>query len=189
VPPLCERHELSCSLGGDGFGASDQTPFYAAGVPVLHFFTGVHEDYHKPSDDADKINAEGGARISALVADTAAALSGRAERLTYKSSPGPPSGTGDSRASGAGLGTIPDYAGDGRPGLLLAGVRPGSAADKGGLQRGDLIVELAGTPIREIHDLMFVLRRAKPGEKATVVVERGGERLTLPIVFEASRMR
>ncbi|MES1211895.1 MAG: M20/M25/M40 family metallo-hydrolase, partial [Acidobacteriota bacterium] len=138
VPPLCERHELACSLGGDGFGASDQTPFYAAGVPVLHFFTGVHEDYHKPSDDADKINPEGGARVSALVADTAAALSGRAERLTYKSSPGPPPATGDTRASGAGLGTVPDYAGDGRPGLLLAGVRPGSAADKGGLRRGDL---------------------------------------------------
>jgi len=192
VPPLCQHYELACSLGGDGFGASDQTPFYAAGVPVLHFFTGVHEDYHKPSDDTDKINAEGGARVAALVADTAAVLADRTERLTYKSSPGPPpvaGGIGDSRVSGAGLGTVPDYAGDGRPGLLLAGVRPGSAADKGGLRRGDLIVELAGTPIREIHDLMFVLRRAKPGEKATAVVERNGERLTLPIVFEASRMR
>jgi Tol biopolymer transport system component len=189
VPPLCKRRELACTLGGDGFGASDQTPFYAAGVPVLHFFTGVHEDYHKPSDDADKINAEGGARISALVADTAAAVAGRSDRLTYKNAPVPPPSGGDTRATGAGLGTIPDYAGDGRPGVLLAGVRPGSAADKGGLQRGDLLVELAGTPIREIHDLMYVLGRAKPGDKATAIVVRNNERVTLPVVFEVSRMR
>jgi Tol biopolymer transport system component len=187
VPPLCKTHELACTLSGDGFGASDQNPFYAAGAPVLHFFTGSHEDYHKPSDDADKINAGGGARVASLVADTAAAVANRPERLTYKSVPAPASG-GDTRASGAGLGTVPDYAGDGRPGVLLAGVRPGSAAEKGGLQRGDLLVELAGTPIREIHDLMFVLRRAKPGEKATAVVDRNGTRLTLPVIFEAPRM-
>jgi Tol biopolymer transport system component len=186
VPPLCQSAGLACSLGGDGFGASDQSSFYAAGVPVLHFFTGVHEDYHKPSDDADKINAEGGAEVAGLVADVAAALAGRPERLSYKVGPAAPP-QGDLRASGASLGTVPDYAGDGRPGVLLAGVRSGSPAEKGGLQRGDLLVELAGTPIREIHDLMFVLRRAKPGEKATAVVERAGARLSLPITFEASR--
>jgi Tol biopolymer transport system component len=186
VPPLCRRAGLTCSLGGDGFGASDQSPFYAAGVPVLHFFTGVHEDYHKPSDDAGKINAAGGAQVAGLVADTAAALAGRPERLSYKVGPATPP-QGDLRASGASLGTVPDYAGDGRPGVLLAGVRSGSPAEKGGLQRGDLLVELAGTPIREIHDLMFVLRRAKPGEKALAVVERAGARLSLPITFEASR--
>jgi Tol biopolymer transport system component len=186
VPPLCRRHHLTCSLGGDGFGASDQNSFYAAGAPVLHLFTGVHEDYHKPSDDVEKINAEGGARVAGLMADLAAAVAGRPERLTYKSAPGS-APQGDIRASGAGLGTVPDYAGDGRPGVLLAGVRAGSAADKGGLQRGDLLVELAGTPVRDIHDLMFVLRRAKPGEKTTAVVDRGGARLTLAVTFEASR--
>jgi Tol biopolymer transport system component len=186
VPPLCARHHLACALGGDGFGASDQNPFYAAGIPVLHLFTGVHEDYHKPSDHVEKINSEGGARVAALMTDLAAAVAGRPERLTYKSSPVPAS-PGDSRSAGAGLGTVPDYAGDGRPGVLLAGVRAGSAAEKGGLQRGDLLVELAGTPIREIHDLMFVLRRAKPGDKALAIVERGGARVALPVTFEASR--
>ncbi len=186
VPPLCLKHHLVCSLGGDGFGASDQNPFYAAGAPVLQFFTGVHEDYHKPSDDVDKINAEGGARVASLMADLTAAVADRPERLTYKSAPAP-APQGDSRSAGAGLGTVPDYAGDGRPGVLLAGVRAGSAAEKGGLQRGDLLVELAGTPIREIHDLMFVLRRAKPGEKALAIVDRGGSRVTLAITFEAPR--
>jgi Tol biopolymer transport system component len=186
VPPLCERHHLVCTVSGDGFGASDQNPFYAAGAPVLQLFTGVHEDYHKPSDDVEKINAEGGARVAALMADLTAAVAVRAERLTFKSAPAP-APQGDSRSAGAGLGTVPDYAGDGRPGVLLAGVRAGSAAEKGGLQRGDLLVELAGTPIREIHDLMFVLRRARPGEKAVAVVDRSGARVTLPVIFEASR--
>ena len=71
VLPLCDELRISCQLGGDGYGPSDQTPFYAAGVPVLHFFTGVHDDYHKPSDDVEYINAAGGARIANLVANVA----------------------------------------------------------------------------------------------------------------------
>lgn len=186
VTPVCERAGLACSLGGDGYGPSDQYPFYAAGVPVLHFFTGVHEDYHKPTDDADKVNGEGGARVAALVAELTEGLSGRPARLAYKSLPAP-APRGDARSMGASLGTVPDYAGDGRPGVLLSGVRAGSPAEQAGLQRGDLLVELAGTPIRDIHDFMYVLRRAKPGEKAAAVVLRGDERLTLEVTYGVSR--
>jgi Tol biopolymer transport system component len=186
VIPVCERAELACTLGGDGYGPSDQYPFYAAGVPVLHFFTGVHEDYHKVSDDADKVNAEGGVRVASLVADLTEELSGRRTRLAYKSLPAPMPG-GDARSSGASLGTVPDYAGDGRPGVLLSGVRAGGPAEQAGLQRGDLLVELAGTPIRDVHDFMYVLRRARPGEKAAAVVLRGDERLTLQVTFGVSR--
>ncbi len=131
VPAVCERDLVRCALSGDGYGPSDHSPFYAAGVPVLHFFTGPHEDYHKPSDDADKINAAGGARVAALVADLAVDIAGRPGRPTYKSAPAP-APQGDVRSYGASLGTIPDYAGDGRPGVLLAGVRAGSPAEQGG---------------------------------------------------------
>lgn len=186
VNPACEKAGLACSLGGDGYGPSDQYPFYAAGVPVLHFFTGTHEDYHKPTDDADKVNGDGGVRVASLVADLAETLSGRAERLAYKSLPAP-APRGDTRSMGASLGTVPDYAGDGRPGVLLSGVRAGSAAEQAGLQRGDLLVELGGTPIRDIHDFMYVLRRAKPGEKASVVVLRGEERLAFEVTYGVSR--
>ncbi len=186
VAPVCAAAQLTCTTEGDGYGASDQTPFYAAGVPVLHFFSGTHADYHKTSDDADKIEAAGGARVAGVVAEVAVSLAGRPERLTYKSVPGP-GPKGDPRAAGASLGTVPDYAGDGRPGVLLAGVRPGSAAEKGGLQRGDLVVEIGGSPIRDIHDLMYVLRRAKAGETAKVVVDRGGEKVELSVTFDASR--
>lgn len=182
VKPACDRALLGCSLSGDGYGPSDHSPFYAAGVPVLHFFTGVHSDYHKPSDDTPAINAAGGARIAGLVAGLARELADRPGKLSYKNAPAPVT-TGDSRSFGASLGTVPDYAGDGRPGVLLAGVRPGSAAEKAGLRRGDLLVELAGTPVRDINDMMFVLRKVKPGEKATAVVEREGGRVTVEVTF------
>ena len=117
--------------------------------------------------------------------DLALEIANRPQRLTYKSAP-TPMPRGDSRSFGASLGTVPDYAGDGRPGVLLAGVRPGSGAEKGGLLRGDLLVELGGKAIRDIHDFMYVLQRAKPGDKTTAVVEREGKRLTLEVTFGKS---
>jgi hypothetical protein len=184
VAPLCDRLRIDCVIGGEGYGPSDVTPFYAAGVPVLYFFNGPHDDYHKPSDDADKINAAGGAQIAALVADVTAELSRREERLTYQAVP-PPAPQGDVRSYGASLGTVPDYAGppDGRLGVLLSGVRAGSPAEAAGMQRDDILVELAGHEIRDIYDFVYVLRQAKPGEKAIAVVERKGKRIELEVVF------
>jgi Tol biopolymer transport system component len=182
VAPACDRARLGCSLSGSGYGPSDHSPFYAAGVPVLHFFTGAHSDYHTPADDADKVNVAGGARIAGLVADLSLDLAGRPGRPTYKSAPAPVT-QGDMRSFGASLGTIPDYAGDGRPGVLLAGVRPGSAGEKAGMRKGDLLVELSGTEVRDINDFMFVLRKSKPGEKTTAVVVRDGQRLTMDVTF------
>ncbi|MDX2000436.1 MAG: M20/M25/M40 family metallo-hydrolase [Thermoanaerobaculia bacterium] len=190
VEPLCSAAKLDCHLGGDGFGPSDQTPFYAAGIPVLHAFTGTHFDYHKPSDDTAGINATGGVAVAGLVAAVTTELAGRASALTYQSVPSP-APRGDLRSYGASLGTVPDYAGtpDGRPGLLLAGVRPGSAAEKAGIQRGDILVHLAGREVRDIYDLMFVLQRSKPGETVKAVVEREGRRVEFQVTFEASRGR
>jgi Tol biopolymer transport system component len=186
VSPACERELLLCSTSGEGYGPSDHSPFYASGVPVLHFFTGPHEDYHKPSDDAVRINAAGGARVAALVADLARDIAGRPQRPTYKSAPAPDP-QGDVRSFGASLGTIPDYAGDGRPGVLLAGVRPGGPAEQAGLRRGDLLVELSGKAIRDINDFMYVLQLSKPGEKSKAVVDRGGQRITVEVTFGTSR--
>jgi len=186
VPPECDQAGVLCTLSGDGYGPSDHSPFYAAGVPVLHFFTGAHEDYHKPSDDADKINAAGGARVATLVASIAEAVADQPGRPTYKSAPSP-APRGDSRSYGASLGTVPDYAGDGRPGVLIAGIRAGSAAEAAGIKRGDLLVELSGKEIRDIHDFMFILQRAKPGEKTNAVVIRDGKRVTVEATFGTSR--
>ena len=161
-------------------------PFYAAGVPVLHFFTGTHEDYHKPSDDSALINAAGGVRIANLVAELATDLTAL-DGLTYRESEAP-APIGDIRGYGASLGTIPDYTGspDNRPGMLLSGVRAGGPADEAGLQRGDRIIELAGREVRDIYDLMFVLREVRPGEESTVIIERAGEPIQFSVTFGAS---
>lgn len=189
LPDVCSSLRVECDLSGsDGYGPSDQTPFYAAGVPVLHLFTGTHDDYHKPSDDTERVNAAGTARVAALTAELAVEVAGREAPLTYTEAD-PPEPRGDVRSYGASLGTIPDYAGpeNDAPGVLLAGVRPDSPADRGGLQRGDLMVELAEHPIRDIHDFMFVLRKSKPGDEASVVVLRDGERVELKVTFGVSR--
>ncbi len=190
VEPICDALQLRCRLGGSGYGPSDQTPFYAAGVPVLHFFTGAHEEYHKPGDDTALINAAGGVLIANVVAELAAELTGIAA-LTYRESDAP-APRGDLRGYGASLGTIPDYTGatDDRPGMLVSAVRAGGPAARAGLQRGDRVVELAGREVRDVYDLMYVLRTVRPGEASTVVVERDGERFERPVTFgESTRSR
>ena len=143
VEPACAKRGSGAAVSGDGFGPSDHTPFYAAGVPVLHFFTGSHADYHKPSDTADKINAAGAAQVAQVAADLALAVDVHEAKLTLRKVPAP-APQGDMRSFNASLGTIPDYAGPegGKKGVLLGGVRPGGAAEKGGLRRGDLLVRL-----------------------------------------------
>ena len=164
VTAACERARIECSLGSDGYGPSDQTSFYAAGVPVLHFFSGSHTDYHKPSDSADKINAGGAAQIAKIVTDVAQAVTEMPGALTFQAI-APEAPKGDVRSFNASLGTIPDYAGpsDGT-GILLSGVRPGSAADKAGIKRGDTLVALGKTELKSLHDFMFVLNGSKPGQ-------------------------
>ena len=189
VQPVCDKLRIECQLGGDGYGPSDQTPFYAAGVPVLHFFTGTHAEYHKPSDDIGLINAAGGVKIANLAAEVAANLSG-IDTLTYRASEAP-APMGDMRGYGASLGSIPDYAGSSetRPGMLLSGVRAGGPAEDAGLQRGDLITELAGREVRDIYDLMFILQEVKPGEQGNIVYEREGEMVGTIVIFGGSSGR
>jgi Tol biopolymer transport system component len=185
----CATARIDCAPASDGgFGPSDQTPFYAAGVPVVHFFTGSHSDYHKPSDVADRINAAGAAQISVAVIALATAVASRKDAFTFQRMTGPPA-EGDARSFNASLGTIPDYAGPpgGAPGVLLAGVRGGAPADKGGLRRGDILVKLGAHTIGGVEDLMYALNASKPGETVTAVVRRDGQELKLTVTFEEGR--
>ncbi len=184
---LCPELGVECRGSGEGFGPSDHTPFYAAGVPVLHFFTGSHQDYHRPGDVPEKISATGGVLVAELVSRMLLELSNSAERLTYRRALGSPPVKGDLRSRGASLGTVPDYAGDGYPGVLLAGARPGGAADRAGLRKGDRIIGLAGREIRAIEDLMYVLRQLEPGQDVEVEVVREGQALKVRAVLDAPR--
>ncbi len=189
VQPLCDELRLGCELGGDGYGPSDQTPFYASGVPVLHLFTGTHAEYHKPTDDVELINAAGGVQIANLVASITLDLNAL-DTLTYRASEAP-APMGDMRGYGASLGSIPDYTGSpaNRPGMLLSGVRAGGPAEDAGLQRGDLITELSGREVRDIYDLMYILQEAKPGEEANIIYERNGETIESMVIFGESGNR
>jgi Tol biopolymer transport system component len=183
----CADLRLQCTPAGDGGGPSDQASFYAAGVPVLHFFTGSHADYHKPSDTAGKINAAGAATIAHLAERLVTALD-VGPRLTFQKGKSAPPG-GDSRSFNASLGTIPDYAGppDGRPGVLLSGVRSGGAADKAGLRRGDILVGLGAHEIRSVEDLMYALNASRPGETVTASLIREGKTVKVEVTFQEAR--
>ena len=163
---------------GDGYGPSDQTSFYAAGIPVLHLFTGAHEQYHSPDDDAATLNAEGAARIAELTAALATRVARADVTPAYARASAPPAREGDSRGYGAYLGTVPDYRAmeDETGGVLLADTRPGGPADRAGVRKGDRIVAMAGTRIENLHDMTFALQDHRPGETIDVVVVRAGER-------------
>jgi Tol biopolymer transport system component len=148
---------------------------------VLHLFTGTHEQYHSPEDDAATLNAEGAARIARLTASLAARVARADVTPTYARASAPPAREGDSRGYGAYLGTVPDYRAmeEETGGVLLADTRAGGPADRAGLRKGDRIVEMAGTRIENLHDMTFALQDHRPGETIEVVVVRGGERVNL----------
>jgi hypothetical protein len=178
---------LQLAFGGDGYGPSDHTSFYARGVPVLFFFTGAHLDYHRPGDTADKIDGAGLAAVARLAWRCAWAASERRGRLEVVHT-APPPGTGGERgdrASGYGayLGSIPDFEERKEPGVLLTGVRPGSPAEGAGLQGGDVLLQVGPQRIGNLQDLTYALRAHRPGDAVEVVWARGAEtmraRLTL----------
>lgn len=173
---------LAIAAQGDGYGPSDQTPFYARNIPVLHFFTDLHEDYHRATDVAEKINAGGEARVVALAARVARAIADRPSRLTYART-AQPAPMAAREGTNVYLGTIPDMAGGDTPGLRLTGVRSGSPADAGGLKAGDVIVEFGGKPVKDLYEYSDALYSHKPGDVVSVVVLRDGQRLTLQVTL------
>jgi hypothetical protein len=175
--------KLRLTATGDGFGRSDHASFYAKDLPVLHFFTGTHADYHRASDDAERINAAGEARVVDYAARVIRAIADRPARLTLVKTAPPTTAGGRSGGRGGYFGSIPDMAaGDGN-GLRLTGVRPGSPADKAGVKAGDVIVEFGGKPVKDLYEYTDALGAFAPGDTTTVVVVRDGQRLTLSVVM------
>lgn len=178
--------KLQLARTAGGFGASDQQSFYAAKVPVLFFFTGVHADYHRPSDTADKINIEGEARVLEFVASCARRIGDGPERPAYREgAAGPSPGATSFKVF---LGTIPDYSVEAE-GVQLSGVREGSPAQKAGLAAGDVIVKFGDQSVRNVEDYAVALGGHRPGDVVPIVVRRAGRTLTLTATLEASRPR
>jgi Peptidase family M28/PDZ domain len=175
---------FALTLNEDGYGPSDHSSFYAKQVPVLFFWTGTHNDYHKPSDTAEKINYEGQARIVSFVANIVRQLDKNDKRPTYTVAKS--ESTGRSTGFRVYLGTIPNYA-DSNDGLKLDGVRDDSPAAKAGLKAGDKIVRIGTRDVKNVYDYTYALGEMKAGQEYEIEVIRGSERLKLKITPEARK--
>ena len=181
---IVHAQRFDLTLNEDGFGPSDHSSFYGKQVPVLFFWTGTHEDYHKPSDTADKINYADEARILSLVARVVHDVDANDKRPAYTVAKS--ESTGRAMGFRVYLGTIPNYA-DSNDGLLLDGVREDSPAAKAGIRAGDKIVKLAGRDVHNVYDYTYALGEMKAGQEYEVELMRGGERLTLKITPAARK--
>ncbi len=177
---------FNVSLQEDPYLPTDTTPFYSKRVPVLNFFTGSHEDYHRPTDKPDTLNYDGLERITKFARAIIADLAKGPERPDYLTVARSDSGGGSRENLRAYLGTIPDYATE-VPGVKLSGVRGGGPAEKGGLKGGDIIVEFGGKKIANIYDYTYAMDAVKIGQPVPVVVLRAGQRVTLTVTPEARK--
>lgn len=175
------RDGLKMAFREPGTGPSDHTAFYNNGIPVLHFFTGAHVDYHKPSDTPDKIDNEGILKVVTLVADIAMHFDSMQTPLTFQKTKDPDEGK--QRASfKVTLGIMPDYIAQVK-GVKVDGVSPDRPAEKAGILKGDVIIRLGTLVIDDMSAYMNALGKFNKGDSTTVIVERGTDTLNLPIRF------
>lgn len=170
-------------LTEEGYGPSDHASFYGVDVPVLFFFTNLHGDYHRPTDDWQGIRAEDAHRVVRFVKAIGLSLANRGERPLFTKAERVPPPTGDNVGRlRAYVGTIPDFSESGA-GYKIGGVTPGSPADKAGMKTGDLMVRFGGKEIRNIYDYTYALQDFKPGDEVEVQVMRADERLTMKVTL------
>jgi len=166
-------------MDSSGVGPSDQTSFYLKKITVLHFFTGQHSDYHKPSDDADKINYQGEAKVLEYMIDLIEDLANQPKLKFYETR------TKDSGAKSSfkvTLGVMPDYGFQGK-GLRIDAVNKDKPADKAGLQAGDVVIKIGDSTIENIYDYMKVLSKYTKGETVDVEVLRGSKPVGVKLTF------
>ena len=160
-----------------GVGPSDHTSFYLADIPVLHFFTGQHSDYHKPSDDVATLNYEGMELVSNYIFNIVTDLNDNG-KLAFRK-------TKSEKAQvrfKVGLGVIPDYMFDGK-GMRIDGVSEDKPAQKAGLQKGDIVIQLGDKKVTDMMSYMKALALFKKGDKSTVVVTRKGKEVKTEVQF------
>lgn len=184
---------LALRYNRDGFGASDHSSFYAHGIPVLHFFSNTHPEYHRVEDDWELVNAEGMSRVTDLVVSVTREVIPTAglASLTPVAGAGNPHGVagptdGSPARSGfrVRLGTIPDYSRE-SGGMRVTGVRDGSPAAQAGIEGGDIIVKFGDHDIEDVYGYMYALSEHEPGDEVEIVVLRDGERMVFTAVLAA----
>jgi len=169
---------LNVKFDSSGIGPSDHTSFYLKNIPVLFFFTGIHKDYHKPTDDVDKINFTGELRIIEYIYEVISKTN-KAGKLAF-------SKTREPKMNGTPftvpLGIMPDYTFSGN-GLRVDAIIDGKIAQKAGMQAGDIITQLGDFTVTDINTYMFALSKFKKGDTTKVTVQRGKDEKTFDIIF------
>jgi len=171
-----------------GYSASDHTSFVAKKIPVLFFFSGLHADYHKPSDTWGKINATDAARLLDFVDDIAVQLDAEQQRTAFVTVVDDHAGDHTTSGGGGGygpyFGSIPDFGQEEESGVKFSDVRPGSPAAKAGFKAGDVLVQFGAAPIKNLYDFTDALRRSKIGDEVEVKVLRDGKPITATVKLE-----
>jgi hypothetical protein len=176
------KFNFTITKNPEGFGPSDHSSFFAKNIPVLFFFTGTHSDYHSPTDDYEKINAEGEAKVLNMVYDIAMDIDGMKSKPDFIKVT---STSNENRSMGnvkVYVGTIPDYSAN-VEGMQLAGVKEGSPAEKGGLMAEDIIIKFGNKDVKNIYDYMYAMGEFKPGEEAEITVLRKNQTVVLKIIL------
>ena len=177
---------LKIAVGRDGFGPSDHSAFYGRKIPVLFLFTGAHDEYHTPSDDADLVNFAGMATVGAFAFRAIYYLAASPSRPFYTQADrrreGDSGGAGG-RGYGAYLGTVPSFAEYEGEGVVLQGVRGGSPAELAGIRGGDILVGMDDRAIDDLYEFTYALRERKTGDRVVVKVLRDGKELSFEAVL------
>ena len=171
-------NDLRIKKGLSGIGPSDHSSFYLKNIPVLHFFTGQHEDYHKPTDDAEKVNIDGMQKVCEYILLTIQEIEKR-DKLSFTKTKQDSSAAPRYKIS---LGIIPDYMYDG-DGLRIDGVSDGRPAQKAGLQKGDIVLQLGENKVGDMSGYMKALSEFKKGDETTVIIKRGKEMMSFKVIF------
>ncbi len=172
------KSDLKIVKDSSGIGPSDQTSFYLKDIPVLHFFTGQHSDYHKPSDDINKLNFKGEAAVLNYIIATIEKTY-RYPKLKFTKTRVPDTGRSSFKVT---MGVMPDYTFEGE-GLHVDGVTDGKPASKAGVLKGDVVVRLGTNKVKNMQDYMKALSSFKKGETTEVEVLRDGRSMVMPITF------
>jgi hypothetical protein len=167
---------FNISTTADGFGPSDHSSFTPKSIPVLFFFTGLHSDYHRPSDTWDKLDYDGEARVLDVVEKAVRIVANDQQDVGFKPGAEKPAAKPTSGGFRVTFGVIPDYSDDPQ-GLRISGVREGTPAEKAGLQDGDIITKFGGTTVKNIYDLTAAMANANPGDVVAVEYLRDGKQL------------
>ena len=177
---------FTLKLNKDGYGPSDNSSFYSKNIPILNFFTDLHQDYHKPTDTYEKLNYKGLQQIGQYIESIILDLDKMSEPPKYVAVDSQKSSNYHRQNIRVYVGTIPDFS-EHTEGYKISGVREGSPAAKAGLQGGDIIVKFGKVEIKNIQDYTYAINEYKAGDIVIVLIKRGAEIYTMKVVLESKK--